>query len=175
MWSIKNIFGRNIVQQTAPCGEEFTKGFEILREEILRIGKAQGRERAKNSVSLNNKDARYDAGTKEWVRVENDALYIRYYDKKTKSCESLYVFSIDRERERFVLQRAHEFDDAQEAIGVFVNLLEDYADASFMRALKESLVEKNIIQYPVYDGESGVAEPALNLTSKAPQVMPPIK
>ncbi len=175
MWSMKKIFGRNVVQQTAPIGEGFTKGFEILREELLRIGKAQGRDRTKNSVSLNNKDAPYDAGTKEWVRVENDALYIRYYDKKTKGCENLYVFSVDKERECFVMQRAHEFDDAQEAIGVFVNLLEDYADASFMRALKESLVEKNIIQYPVYDGGDDVAEPALNLSSKAPQVMPPIK
>jgi|GEM_PF-3514272 len=175
MWSMKKIFGRNAVQQTAPIAEGFVKGFETLQNEILRIGKAQGRDRAQKSVSLNNKDAPFDAGTKEWVRIENDALYIRYYDKKTKSCENLYVLSIDRARECFVLQRAHEFDDAQEAIGVFVNLLEDYADVSFMRALKESLVEKNIIQYPVYDGVNDISDPALNLSSKAPQVMPPIK
>lgn len=154
MFSIKNLFDRQTVQESPSVAEGFAKDFDVLKQEILRIGKAQGRDRARSAVSLNNKGAPYDDGTKEWVNVKRNALYIRYYDTALKGCESLYSLTLDRDREVFILQRAHEFEDAREAVRVFVNLLEDYADTAFIRALKDSLVEKNIIQYAVDEADA---------------------
>jgi hypothetical protein len=176
MLSIKKLFARNTVKEPPAVVSGIDRSFRALQDEILRIGKAQGRNRTKDSVSLNNKNVDSTAGTKEWVLVQRDALYIRYYDRIQGGAESLYVLSLDRTQEKFTLQRRYDFDSAEEAVAVFLNLLEDYADPAFMRALKDSLVEKSIIQYLADDD---VAEAAgIALEGRCPKKLraePPIK
>ncbi|MCS5596615.1 MAG: hypothetical protein NZ828_05115 [Alphaproteobacteria bacterium] len=119
--------------------------FSFFQDEIKRIGVAQKRDRTYGSVSLNHKRDPYKAGVKEWVLVQDGAVYIRYYDTDRNSCENLYAMKLDVVRQAFVLQRKYEFESAEEAITAFVNIMDEYGDAEFMSALKSSLIDNDLL------------------------------
>ena len=140
---------KQLFQKGAKRPSAFPEGFEdkfrIFKATLKYIGKEQKRDRRSNSVSLNNAPAPFKDGTKEWLRLEDRALYIRYYDTTTESCESLYVLTLDKTRQAFVLQRKFEFDSAEAAITAFVNIMDEYADAEYMNAVKAVLMDEALL------------------------------
>ena len=146
--SFMDIFKKKAVSLT-PESASLAADYQLFCDIALYLGQEMDRDRRDNSISLNSPRAAFKDGTKEWLRIEHNAVYIRYYDTDTSDCETLYKMSLDTDNECFVLQRKYIYNDAKEALSVFVNIMDEYADSSFMRPLKERLAEKGLININV--------------------------
>lgn len=140
---------KQLFQKGAKRPSAFPDGFEdkfrIFKATLKYTGKEQKRDRTSESMSLNHARAGFKDGTKEWLRLEKNAVYIRYYDTTTESCESLYAMKLDKTRQAFVLQRKFEYHSAEAAITAFVNIMDEYADAEYMNAVKAVLLEEGLL------------------------------
>jgi hypothetical protein len=152
MFGIKSLFSLNskaVMQKTKIKQDLFPEGFavkfEAFKDALLEVGRETNRDRTEYAVSLNNKEAPYNLGTKEWVRVGDLDLAIRYYDVTYGGCESLCALEMNADKECFILQRKTEISTPEEAISVFIGLMAEYADPSFMRALYLKLEESDVL------------------------------
>jgi hypothetical protein len=146
---LKYLFGKKTEKSLGLKIEDLPDGFvakfEAFKDILLAVGEETGRDRSDSSVSLNNKEAPFKLGTKEWVRIDDSYLAIRYYDLTNESCESLYTLELNEDKECFILQRKIEIATPEEAISVFIGLMDEYADPSFMRAIQCKLEDSDVL------------------------------
>jgi hypothetical protein len=148
----------------------FVEKFEAFKDILLVIGEETGRDRSDSSVSLNNKEAPFKLGTKEWVRIDDSYLAIRYYDLANESCESLYTLELNEDKECFILQRKIEIATPEEAISAFMGLMDEYADPSFMRAIQRKLEDSTVLDLmdqPPVGADVANADTADHLSTEA--------
>jgi hypothetical protein len=146
---LKYLFGKKTEKSLGLKIEDLPDGFvakfEAFKDILLAVGEETGRDRTASAVSLNNKNAPYELGTKEWVKLDDSYLAIRYYDLANESCESLYTLELNEDKECFILQRKIEIATSEEAISVFMGLMGEYADPGFMRAIQCKLEESDVL------------------------------
>ena len=164
MPSLQRLFGLNTqkTKQKKTIAERppeiLSEKFETFKTILFSLASETGRMRAVSAISLNNKDAPYKHGNKEWVRISGSELAIRYYDVNKESCESLYTMELSAVKECFILQRNTQIHTVEEAIAVFVDLMGEYADPSFMRALKEELTACGAVDFTALTKEPAEKE-----------------
>jgi hypothetical protein len=125
-----------------------------------------------------------NAGNKKVIKTYKDSIHLMYYERPMAASTSLLTMHIDRTNECFRFQKLHEVDNAEEAIKMFTESVEQYADRLFTRILKEKLSASEIINLSQNDDgtlqiglecEDQAEVPVLKLSDEAPSHIPPIK
>tara|TARA_R110000868_G_scaffold318288_1_gene579078 strand:- start:367 stop:945 length:579 start_codon:yes stop_codon:yes gene_type:complete len=84
-------------------------------------------------------------GNKKTIKSFKNSVHLMYYEREIGTSTSLLTMHIDRTNECFRFQKLHEIDNAEEAIKMFTEAVESYADRLFTRILKEKLCASDVI------------------------------
>jgi hypothetical protein len=155
---LKGLFGQNAQKsldlERDPLPEGFVEKFKAFAAILKAVGADMPDRFNSDSPYICAFDKGHRSETKKWVVIKGTSLHLRYYDRNLCRNSGLAVLDMDKDNHCYRIQKLQEFKAPEEAIVVFVNIIDGYADRCFMDSLKEKLAASDVLDFSVLDDQN---------------------
>jgi hypothetical protein len=155
---LKGLFGQNAQKsldlERDPLPEGFVEKFSAFSTALKAVGADMPERFNSDSPYICAFDKGHRSEAKKWIMIERTSLHLRYHDCDLGKNSGLAVLDMDKANHCYRIQKLQEFKVPEEAIAVFVNIIDGYADRCFMDSLKEKLAASNVLDFSVLNEQN---------------------